>query len=159
MTEAAVPPSGAEEGGVSLKDQGNDFFKSGNYLKAAALYTQAIKQDPSNPTLYRFSSHPFPSIFTAAFDLFYIWGCHKWFCSIDDFRCCRNVLLMPVWYSQLLALETQMGYWAFKRNLMVGAFILLVLYRWLECPTMDGDDPEVLFQDREMFPLWWWVYG
>lgn len=56
MTEAAVPPSGAEEGGVSLKDQGNDFFKSGNYLKAAALYTQAIKQDPSNPTLYRFSS-------------------------------------------------------------------------------------------------------
>ncbi|CAA2999972.1 serine threonine- phosphatase 5 [Olea europaea subsp. europaea] len=37
---------------VSLKDQGNEFFKSGNYLKAAALYTQAIKQDPSNPTLY-----------------------------------------------------------------------------------------------------------
>ncbi|KAM7485503.1 hypothetical protein LguiA_001512 [Lonicera macranthoides] len=36
----------------SLKDQGNDLFKSGNYLKAAALYTQAIKQDPSNPTLY-----------------------------------------------------------------------------------------------------------
>lgn len=36
----------------SLKDQGNQFFKSGNYLKAAALYTQAIKQDPSNPTLY-----------------------------------------------------------------------------------------------------------
>eukprot|EP00268_Persea_americana_P021905 TRINITY_DN2179_c0_g1_i1.p1 TRINITY_DN2179_c0_g1~~TRINITY_DN2179_c0_g1_i1.p1 ORF type:complete len:328 (-),score=56.19 TRINITY_DN2179_c0_g1_i1:545-1528(-) len=50
MTEA-VPPSGAE-GGVSLKDQGNEFFKTGNYLKAAALYTQAIKQDPSNPTLY-----------------------------------------------------------------------------------------------------------
>lgn len=38
---------------VSLKDQGNEFFKAGNYLKAAALYTQAIKQDPSNPTLYR----------------------------------------------------------------------------------------------------------
>ncbi|KAI5649221.1 hypothetical protein M9H77_35226 [Catharanthus roseus] len=37
---------------VSLKDQGNEFFKSGNYLKAAALYTQAIKQDPSNPTIY-----------------------------------------------------------------------------------------------------------
>ncbi|CAL5392790.1 unnamed protein product [Camellia sinensis] len=36
----------------SLKDQGNEFFKAGNYLKAAALYTQAIKQDPSNPTLY-----------------------------------------------------------------------------------------------------------
>lgn len=49
-----------EEGGssgiapeASLKDQGNEFFKSGKYLKAAALYTQAIKQDPSNPTLYR----------------------------------------------------------------------------------------------------------
>ncbi|KAE9622024.1 hypothetical protein Lal_00033088 [Lupinus albus] len=45
-----------EEGGVSsatsLKDQGNEFFKSGKYLKAAALYTQAIKKDPSNPTLY-----------------------------------------------------------------------------------------------------------
>ncbi|KAL8481683.1 hypothetical protein ACS0TY_027991 [Phlomoides rotata] len=37
---------------ISLKDQGNEFFKAGNYLKAAALYTQAIKQDPSNPTLY-----------------------------------------------------------------------------------------------------------
>lgn len=36
----------------SLKDQGNEFFKSGNYLKAAALYTQAIKQDPNNATLY-----------------------------------------------------------------------------------------------------------
>ncbi|KHN10072.1 serine/threonine-protein phosphatase 5-like [Glycine soja] len=41
--------SGSE---MSLKDQGNEFFKSGKYLKAAALYTQAIKQDPSNPTLY-----------------------------------------------------------------------------------------------------------
>lgn len=39
---------------VSLKDQGNEFFKSGKYLKAAALYTQAIKKDPSNPTLYRY---------------------------------------------------------------------------------------------------------
>ncbi|KMZ55963.1 Stress-induced protein 1 [Zostera marina] len=37
---------------VSLKDQGNTFFKSGNYLKAAALYTQAIKLDPENSTLY-----------------------------------------------------------------------------------------------------------
>lgn len=38
---------------ISLKDQGNECFKAGNYLKAAALYTQAIKQDASNPTLYR----------------------------------------------------------------------------------------------------------
>lgn len=50
------PSSGGGSGGkgVSLKDKGNDFFKSGNYLKAAALYTQAIKLEPDNPTLYRF---------------------------------------------------------------------------------------------------------
>ncbi|KAG2728192.1 hypothetical protein I3760_01G194000 [Carya illinoinensis] len=61
MTEAAEAKSGAaasSEGGggtgvnISLKDKGNEFFKAGNYLKAAALYTQAIKLDPSNPTLY-----------------------------------------------------------------------------------------------------------
>ncbi|XP_021716935.1 serine/threonine-protein phosphatase 5-like [Chenopodium quinoa] len=39
-------------GEISLKDQGNEFFKAGNYLKAAALYTQAIKKDPNNATLY-----------------------------------------------------------------------------------------------------------
>lgn len=41
---------------AALKDQGNTQFKSGNYLKAAALYTQAIKLDPDNATLYRFRS-------------------------------------------------------------------------------------------------------
>lgn len=56
--------SGSE---MSLKDQGNEFFKSGKYLKAAALYTQAIKLDPSNPTLYRY---PF---FLQNFHLFFIW--------------------------------------------------------------------------------------
>nr|DAD47923.1 TPA_asm: hypothetical protein HUJ06_017860 [Nelumbo nucifera] len=50
----AVKSEGEERGGLSLKDQGNEFFKAGNYLKAAALYTQAIKKDPSNATLYRF---------------------------------------------------------------------------------------------------------
>lgn len=65
MTEATETKSGAAtslEGGdrtgtgeeISLKDKGNEFFKGGNYLKAAALYTQAIKLDPSNPTLYRY---------------------------------------------------------------------------------------------------------
>ncbi|XP_062203036.1 uncharacterized protein LOC133905292 [Phragmites australis] len=43
------PPAAAA---AALKDQGNEQFKSGNYLKAAALYTQAIKLDPDNPTLY-----------------------------------------------------------------------------------------------------------
>ncbi|PWA69985.1 tetratricopeptide repeat (TPR)-like superfamily protein [Artemisia annua] len=35
-----------------LKNEGNSLFKSGNYLKAAAVYTQAIKKDPQNPTLF-----------------------------------------------------------------------------------------------------------
>ncbi|KAF6266025.1 tetratricopeptide repeat protein, circadian expression [Scenedesmus sp. NREL 46B-D3] len=31
----------------SLKDQGNELFKQGDYLKAAAVYTKAIKEAPS----------------------------------------------------------------------------------------------------------------
>uniref|UniRef100_A0A2P2K278 Uncharacterized protein MANES_15G032000 n=1 Tax=Rhizophora mucronata TaxID=61149 RepID=A0A2P2K278_RHIMU len=58
MSEAvagsAASGSTVGDGGeqLSLKDKGNEFFKDGNFLKAAALYTQAIKLDPSNPTLY-----------------------------------------------------------------------------------------------------------
>ena len=37
----------------SLKDQGNSEFKAENYLKAAALYTKAIKAEPNNSVLYR----------------------------------------------------------------------------------------------------------
>lgn len=37
---------------ISLKNQGNDEFKKGNFLKAAATYTKAIKEDPNNPVLY-----------------------------------------------------------------------------------------------------------
>lgn len=57
MAEAGGGPSSG--GGATLKDQGNEFFKAGNYLKAAALYTQAIKLEPSNPTLYRFDIESF----------------------------------------------------------------------------------------------------
>jgi len=60
---AAAMAGGAGEGvspSAALKDQGNEQFKSGNYLKAAALYTQAIKLDPDNATLYRFRSPPAP---------------------------------------------------------------------------------------------------
>ncbi|KAG2260375.1 hypothetical protein Bca52824_079669 [Brassica carinata] len=55
MAETRVVESGSNGGEAekSLKEKGNEFFKAGNYLKAAALYTQAIKLDPSNPTLYR----------------------------------------------------------------------------------------------------------
>ncbi|KAG2454526.1 hypothetical protein HYH02_000373 [Chlamydomonas schloesseri] len=37
---------------ASFKDQGNEEFKKENFLKAAALYTQAIKADPENAVLY-----------------------------------------------------------------------------------------------------------
>lgn len=61
--------AGASAGGgvESLKDKGNEHFKAGNYLKAAALYTQAIKQDPNNPTLYRYIYLPPQNLF-----LFYL---------------------------------------------------------------------------------------
>ncbi|CAK7327110.1 unnamed protein product [Dovyalis caffra] len=49
-TTGSKEGNGKEE--ISLKDKGNEYYKAGNYLKAAALYTQAIKLDPSNPTLY-----------------------------------------------------------------------------------------------------------
>ncbi|CAA7404015.1 unnamed protein product [Spirodela intermedia] len=55
-TTGPPPPVLGAEGGdgekPSLKDQGNEFFKAENYLKAAALYTQAIKSEPSNAALY-----------------------------------------------------------------------------------------------------------
>lgn len=43
---------------AALKDEGNTHFKAGNFLKAAALYTQAIKKDPENAALYRSSLLP-----------------------------------------------------------------------------------------------------
>eukprot|EP00475_Leptophrys_vorax_P034912 TRINITY_DN57014_c0_g1_i1.p1 TRINITY_DN57014_c0_g1~~TRINITY_DN57014_c0_g1_i1.p1 ORF type:complete len:137 (+),score=14.86 TRINITY_DN57014_c0_g1_i1:162-572(+) len=49
MSEPIAEAAPAEP---SLKDKGNAEFKAGNYLKAAALYTQAIKESPDNPTLY-----------------------------------------------------------------------------------------------------------
>lgn len=55
MAEKAGKATNGGEAEKSLKDKGNEFFKAGNFLKAAALYTQAIKLDPSNATLYRFS--------------------------------------------------------------------------------------------------------
>ena len=38
---------------MSYKDQGNVEYKKGNWLKAAALYTKGIKEDPDNAVLYR----------------------------------------------------------------------------------------------------------
>ncbi|CAN6338870.1 unnamed protein product, partial [Urochloa humidicola] len=55
LAAAAAMADGGGEGvspSAALKDQGNAQFKAGSYLKAAALYTQAIKLDPDNATLY-----------------------------------------------------------------------------------------------------------
>jgi hypothetical protein len=38
---------------AQLKDEGNELFRQGNYLKAAAIYTKAIKEEPQNAVLYR----------------------------------------------------------------------------------------------------------
>ena len=37
----------------TLKQQGNELYAAKNYLKAASLYTQAIKIDGKNAVLYR----------------------------------------------------------------------------------------------------------
>ncbi len=38
---------------AQLKEQGNAHFKAGEFLKAAAAYTSAIKCQPDDPVLYR----------------------------------------------------------------------------------------------------------
>eukprot|EP00803_Ostreobium_quekettii_P006900 evm.model.scf_1013.2 EVM.evm.TU.scf_1013.2 scf_1013:16807-22244(+) len=40
------------DGEPSLRQRGNDAFKKGDYLRAAATYTRAIKEDPENAVLY-----------------------------------------------------------------------------------------------------------
>ena len=46
MVEAKTPKS--------HKDQGNDFYKAEQWLKAAACYTKGIKEEPENTVLYRY---------------------------------------------------------------------------------------------------------
>ena len=41
------------------KAAGNDAFKAGDYLKAAAAYTKAIKADPANHVYYSNRSQAF----------------------------------------------------------------------------------------------------
>ena len=51
---ADVAPSPmTKEPSLTIKEQGNAQFKDKKYLKAAALYTKAIKEDPKNAALYR----------------------------------------------------------------------------------------------------------
>jgi tetratricopeptide (TPR) repeat protein len=42
---------------IDLKEQGNALYKDGDYLKAAAAYSKAIKQDPNNHVLFRYACH------------------------------------------------------------------------------------------------------
>jgi tetratricopeptide (TPR) repeat protein len=37
---------------ISYREQGNDEYRRGNYLRAAALYTKALKDDPECAALY-----------------------------------------------------------------------------------------------------------
>ena len=37
---------------VEAKDRGNEAFKAGDFPKAVAEYSEAIKRDPDNPTYY-----------------------------------------------------------------------------------------------------------
>ena len=39
-----------------LREQGNEAFRSGDFLKAAAAYTRAIKASPDCAVLYRWAS-------------------------------------------------------------------------------------------------------
>eukprot|EP00271_Cylindrocystis_brebissonii_P018013 TRINITY_DN492_c0_g1_i1.p1 TRINITY_DN492_c0_g1~~TRINITY_DN492_c0_g1_i1.p1 ORF type:complete len:370 (+),score=92.77 TRINITY_DN492_c0_g1_i1:1404-2513(+) len=52
--DAAPPVSSAPNPlpSPSLREQGNALFKAGNYLRAAVVYTQAIKEEPDNQALY-----------------------------------------------------------------------------------------------------------
>ncbi|CAI5506849.1 unnamed protein product [Closterium sp. Naga37s-1] len=48
----ADPGSSEAQGEAGLKERGNAEFKAKNFLKAAAIYTQAIKEAPDNHALY-----------------------------------------------------------------------------------------------------------
>jgi stress-induced-phosphoprotein 1 len=45
--------------GAAFKDEGNEFFKQGEHLKAAASYTKAIKAEPLNHVYYSNRSQAF----------------------------------------------------------------------------------------------------
>merc|ERR1719261_106029 len=50
-----------EEGspGAAFKEEGNGHFKGGEFLKAAAAYTKAIKAEPNNHVYYSNRSQAF----------------------------------------------------------------------------------------------------
>jgi tetratricopeptide (TPR) repeat protein len=52
MTTTADPAAAAVTLSSSFREQGNDEYRKGNYLKAAANYTKAIKEEPEAAALY-----------------------------------------------------------------------------------------------------------
>jgi tetratricopeptide (TPR) repeat protein len=50
---------------LDLKEQGNALYRDGDYLKAAAAYSKAIKQDPNHHVLFRCASHLSDSLIDA----------------------------------------------------------------------------------------------
>merc|ERR1719281_1354627 len=57
MVEA--PAAAASGPGAAHKDEGNAHFKAGEFLKAAASYTKAIKAEPDNHVFYSNRSQAF----------------------------------------------------------------------------------------------------
>lgn len=54
MASTAASTSGDEGiASPSYRELGNSEYKAGNYLKAAALYTKGLKEEPSSAVLYR----------------------------------------------------------------------------------------------------------
>ena len=51
-SEAAAP-------GAAFKEEGNAHFKAGEFLKAAASYTKAIKAEPANHVYFSNRSNAF----------------------------------------------------------------------------------------------------
>ena len=58
MGKGTVSMTDAAERAERLKAEGNDLYKQGKYLKAAATYTQALKLDDANAVLYRCARPP-----------------------------------------------------------------------------------------------------
>merc|ERR1719473_1889783 len=59
MAVAPPAPVTTPGPGEAAKAQGNEFFKSKEYLKAAASYTKAIKAEPENHVYYSNRSQAF----------------------------------------------------------------------------------------------------
>lgn len=74
--------SGASGDAAQLKEQGNAAFKEGKYMEAVLYYTQSIKMDPKNHSLYSNRSAAFLKL-------------QQYFHAHED--ACETIRLMPTW--------------------------------------------------------------